>query len=62
MRKGDINIIFPSKESVFNNVKKQKKNDIKPDGMKIGTLRNNRNNTGSSNRRQETDKIIKHEA
>ena len=61
MRKCDISMIFPSQDSISNNVKKKEKNNIEPDCMKVRTLSDNSDNASGGDGRKEPDKIVEHD-
>ena len=49
MRKCDIDIILPTKNRIFNDIKQEKEDHIKPDGVEVGTLSNDGDDTRSGN-------------
>lgn len=49
MRECDIDIILPTKNRIFNDIKQEKEDHIKPDSVKVGTLGNDGDNASSSN-------------
>ena len=49
MRKCDIDIILPAKNRIFNDIKQEKQDHIKPDGVEVGTLSDDGDDTRSGN-------------